>query len=69
MLLTGDPGTGKTVSLRRFVDSLNDNLFRAVYTPLTTLRSADLLRHINDKFDDKRSVDANIVLRVKASAG
>ena len=26
MLLTGDPGVGKTVALRRFVDSLNDNL-------------------------------------------
>jgi type II secretory pathway predicted ATPase ExeA len=49
MLLTGDPGVGKTVALRRFVDSLNENLFRAVYTPLTTLRGADLLRHLNDK--------------------
>jgi general secretion pathway protein A len=49
MLLTGDPGVGKTVALRRFVDSLNENLFRAIYTPLTTLKGADLLRHINDK--------------------
>jgi MoxR-like ATPase len=49
MLLTGDPGVGKTVALRRFVDSLNENLFRALYTPLTTLRGADLLRHLNDK--------------------
>jgi general secretion pathway protein A len=49
MLLTGDPGVGKTVALRRFVDRLNENLFRAVYTPLTTLRGADLLRHLNDK--------------------
>lgn len=49
MLLTGDPGVGKTVSLRRLVDNLNDNLFKPVYTPLTTLKGADLLRHINDK--------------------
>ena len=49
MLLTGDPGVGKTVALRRFVDRLNENLFRALYTPLTTLRGADLLRHLNDK--------------------
>jgi type II secretory pathway predicted ATPase ExeA len=26
MLLTGDPGVGKTVALRRFVDNLNENL-------------------------------------------
>jgi type II secretory pathway predicted ATPase ExeA len=49
MLLTGDPGVGKTVGLRRFVDDLNDNLFRPLYTPLTTLKGGDLLRHLNDK--------------------
>jgi type II secretory pathway predicted ATPase ExeA len=49
MLLVGDPGVGKTLALRRFVDSLNDNLFRSVYTPLSTLKSADLLRHINSR--------------------
>jgi general secretion pathway protein A len=49
MLLTGDPGVGKTVALRRFVEGLNDNLFRAVYTPLSTLNRFDLLRHINAK--------------------
>jgi type II secretory pathway predicted ATPase ExeA len=49
MLLTGDPGVGKTLALRRFVNQLNDNLFRPLYTPLSTLNRADLLRHINDK--------------------
>lgn len=49
MLLTGDPGVGKTVGLRRFCDGLNENLFRPIYTPLTTLKGADLLRHINTK--------------------
>lgn len=49
MLLTGDPGVGKTLALRRFVDQLNDNLFRPIYTPLSTLNRADLLRHINEK--------------------
>ncbi len=47
MLLTGDPGVGKTLALRRFADSLSDNRYRTVYTPLTTLRGADLLRHLN----------------------
>lgn len=49
MLLCGDPGVGKTLELRRFCDNLNDNLFLPVYTPLSTLRGADLLRHINDR--------------------
>lgn len=49
MLLTGDPGVGKTLALRKFRDNLNDNLFLCVYTPLSTLRGADLLRHLNDR--------------------
>ena len=49
MLLTGDPGVGKTVALRRFTDSLNDNLYRPVYTPLSTLNRFDILRHLNQK--------------------
>lgn len=49
MLLVGDPGVGKTLALRKFSDGLNENLYHPVYTPLSTLRGADLLRHINDR--------------------
>lgn len=49
MLLTGDPGVGKTISLRRFANSLNETHFRPVYTPLSTLKGTDILRHINDR--------------------
>jgi type II secretory pathway predicted ATPase ExeA len=49
MLLTGDPGVGKTTALRRFAESLNDARFKPVYTPLTTLKGTDILRHINQK--------------------
>jgi general secretion pathway protein A len=47
LLLTGDPGVGKTLALRRCVDGLNDNLFKTCYTPLSTLSRADLLYHLN----------------------
>jgi type II secretory pathway predicted ATPase ExeA len=47
LLLTGDPGVGKTLALRRYVDSLNENLFKPFYTPLSTLSRADLLSHLN----------------------
>ena len=49
MLLCGDPGVGKTLQLRIFRDGLNDNLYNPIYTPLSTLKGADLLRHINDR--------------------
>jgi general secretion pathway protein A len=49
MLLTGDPGIGKTVALRRFVDGLNDNIYRPIYTHLATLNRLDILRHINHR--------------------
>jgi type II secretory pathway predicted ATPase ExeA len=66
MLLTGDPGVGKTAALRRFVDRLNENLFRAVYTPLTTLRGADLLRHLNDKLGlAKRAAKGTIYRQIQ----
>ena len=47
LLLTGDPGVGKTLALRRAADALNENLFKPYYTPLSTLSRADLLYHIN----------------------
>ena len=51
LLLTGDPGVGKTLALRHFAEGLNENLYRPVYTPLATLSGADLLRHINQKLN------------------
>jgi general secretion pathway protein A len=51
MLLTGDPGVGKTIALRAYVDTLNENLFKVFYTPLSTLSRADLLYHINRLLD------------------
>ena len=47
MLLTGDPGVGKTIATRCFANTLNENLFKVLYTPLSTLNRSDILRHIN----------------------
>ena len=63
MLLTGDPGAGKTIALRRFVDSLNENVYRPVYTPLTTLSSFDLLRHISNKLGLKTRNAKSVLFR------
>ena len=47
MLLTGEPGTGKTVALRRFVDGLNAEHYLPVYLPLATVTVMDAYAQIN----------------------
>ncbi|RLC01754.1 MAG: hypothetical protein DRH90_15495 [Deltaproteobacteria bacterium] len=47
LLLTGDPGVGKTLALRKYAQGLNQNLFKTLYTPLSTLSRSDLLYHLN----------------------
>jgi type II secretory pathway predicted ATPase ExeA len=47
MLLTGEPGTGKTVALRRFVDRLNTEHYRTVYLPLATVTVLDAYNQLN----------------------
>jgi type II secretory pathway predicted ATPase ExeA len=49
MLLTGDPGTGKTTSLRYFISTLQDGLFYPIYLPLSTVGITDFYRQLNDK--------------------
>jgi len=47
MLLTGEPGTGKTVALRRFVDSLNAEHYLPIYLPLATVTVLDAYGQLN----------------------
>jgi type II secretory pathway predicted ATPase ExeA len=47
LLLTGEPGTGKTVALRRFVDSLNSEHYLPVYLPLATVTVIDAYLQLN----------------------
>lgn len=36
-LFTGNPGTGKTFSVRKFMNSLNPNLFKCIYISMSSL--------------------------------
>jgi general secretion pathway protein A len=47
MLLTGEPGIGKTAALRAFVDELNPNSYVTIYTPLSTVNVLDFYRQLN----------------------
>ena len=46
MLLTGVPGSGKTLQLRAFIDSLNNNLYKPFYLPLSTVNILDFYRQL-----------------------
>lgn len=43
-LITGEPGVGKSFLLRYFVSTLNPNLFKPVYIPISTLTVMDFYR-------------------------
>jgi type II secretory pathway predicted ATPase ExeA len=45
--LTGEPGSGKTTVLRRFVDGLNPQTHVHCYTPHATVNRNDLYRQLN----------------------
>jgi type II secretory pathway predicted ATPase ExeA len=47
MRLTGEPGSGKTSILRKWVESLNPQAFHHCYTPHATVSKTDLYRQIN----------------------
>lgn len=47
MRLTGEPGSGKTSILRKWVDSLNPQAYQHCYTPHATVSKTDLYRQIN----------------------
>ena len=46
MLITGSPGTGKTLALRTFVSRLNENHYKYFYIPLSTLNILDFYRQL-----------------------
>ena len=47
LLLTGEPGSGKTSVLRRFVDGLNPQTHLHCYTPHATVSRTELYRQLN----------------------
>jgi len=49
MLITGQPGTGKTTVLRAFVNNLSELSYQSFYVPLATVNVLDFYRQLNHK--------------------
>lgn len=45
-LLTGDPGCGKTTSVRNWITTINNQSNKVIYVPITTLTVGDFYRHL-----------------------
>lgn len=46
MLITGLPGTGKTLHIRAFTEKLNSNLYKCFYLPLATVSTSEFYRQL-----------------------
>lgn len=46
ILITGEPGTGKTLSIRAFITNLNQNLYKYFYIPLSTVNVLDFYKQL-----------------------
>ena len=45
-ILTGNPGVGKTTSIRNWMKSLNQSANKVIYIPLSTLTVVEFYRHM-----------------------
>lgn len=50
LLITGEPGAGKTTALRRFTSTLNPQTYEHCYTPHATVSRTELYRQLNTLF-------------------
>lgn len=46
MLITGETGCGKTLSIRAFITHLNHNLYKYFYIPLSTVNTLDFYKQL-----------------------
>ena len=55
MLLTGEPGSGKTAAVRAFVSRLNPAAYKVFYVPLSTVTPLDFYRLLNLEFGGEKA--------------
>lgn len=55
MLITGQPGTGKTTALRAFTSELSELSYKCFYVPLSTVNVLDFYRQLNRQLGGEAS--------------
>lgn len=63
MLITGEPGSGKTTAIRKFVSELNSDRFFNIYMPLSTVAISDFYKQINDALKGERCSTKSILFK------
>jgi len=63
MLLSGEPGSGKTTAIRNFVSGLNQDRFMPLYIPLATVAIGDFYKQLNDILKGEQCSTKSILYR------
>ena len=63
MLLSGEPGTGKTTAIRNFVAGLNSDLFMPLYIPLATVAIGDFYKQLNDVLKGEKKSTKSVLFK------
>jgi type II secretory pathway predicted ATPase ExeA len=63
MLVTGEPGTGKTAAVRAFVEKLKPSAHKIVYVPLSTVTPLDFYHMLNLEFGGEPSLRKSVLFK------
>jgi type II secretory pathway predicted ATPase ExeA len=63
MLITGEPGSGKTTAIRNFVTGLNKDRFFPLYLPLATVAIGDFYKQLNEALKGEHCAAKSILFK------
>ncbi len=63
MLITGEPGSGKTTAMRNFVSGLNKDRFFPLYLPLATVAIGDFYKQLNEALKGESCAAKSILFK------
>lgn len=63
MLITGEPGSGKTTAIRNFVAGLNKEHFLPLYLPLATVAIGDFYKQLNNALKGESGATKSLLFK------